>query len=171
MQVKQNLNHQDNDGDDESEKSSQAKKKWVVAVLLAVLLVAVLCQPDDEDPSADASQMISLKTDGETHPAAGATEQAGIVSSDAPRFMITHQLSRISLDEVLDSPLFLAERIEPRRVQPRPLTVQAIYGSDQQQSAILENSVGKNSIVRSGQPLPDGRRVLAVTTEGVQLGQ
>jgi hypothetical protein len=162
MQVEPNFDHEDELAADDSGKSSQTKQKCAVAVLLVVLLIAVLCQPDDEESHVETSAMVSLKADG----AADGTRGPNAATADLSQFVRTRQLSRASLDEVVASPAFSAERIAAPRVQPSRLTVQAVYGSDRQQSAIVGNS-----IVRSGQPLPDGRKVLSVTPEGVKLGQ
>ena len=167
MQVEPHFDEEDELAADDDGRSSQTKQKCFVAVLLVVLLIAVLCQPNDEQPSDQSAPMISLKADR----AVDATAGTQATTSDMSRFGSTRQLSRTSLDEVVNSPVFRAERIqspqkEPPRVQPSQLTVQAVYGSGSQQSAIMGNA-----IVRSGQPLPDGRKVLSVTPDGVKLGQ
>lgn len=174
MQVEPHFDHEEELAEENSGTSSQTKQKCVVAVLLVVLLIAVLCQPGEEPPSGESSAMVSLKADG----AAGGTQSPNAATTDLSRFVITRQLSRTPLDDVIASPVFAAEPIEieppqaeppgvePSRFEPPRLTVQAVYGSQHQQSAILGNS-----IVRTGQPLPDGRKVLSVTPDGVKLGQ
>ena len=164
MQVEPHFDHEDELAEDDSGRSSQTKQKCIVAVLLVVLLIAVLCQAGDEQPSVESPAMVSLKADG----AAGGTQGPNAATTDLSRFVITRQLSRTPLDDVIASPVFAAERIgiEPPRVEPSRLTVQAVYGSQRQQSAIMGNF-----IVRAGQPLPDGRKVLSVTPDGVRLGQ
>lgn len=174
MQVEPQFDHEVELAEEDSGKSSQTKQKCVVAVLLVVLLIAVLCRPGKEPTSVESSAMVSLKADG----AAGETQRPDAATSDLSRFVITRQLSITPLDDVIASPVFAAEPIEteplqaeppqadPARVETSRLTVRAVYGSQRQQSAILGNS-----IVRTGQPLPDGRKVLSVTPDGVKLGQ
>ena len=76
-----------------------------------------------------------------------------------------------SLNTIIVEDLFAvreADRVDPESEEPefQPLRVQAIYGSDANKAAMVDDK-----LVRAGDILPDGRKVLSVTDSGVELQQ
>ncbi len=146
-------------------KPASDKKKYIaVAVLLSFLLIAILTQPDEnsageansDDPPADPSNA-GLANPEKTKPDA--------VQHDAiAQFTEVRELPRISVDDALQTPLFTGEPAPERKADTTAMKIQAVYGTGAAQSALVGES-----IVRPGQPLPDGRRVVKVTAEGVRL--
>lgn len=140
-------------------------KKVIIVVLLLGLLVAVATQPGEQAVESE-SQPASLSLKITPVAQQGNSPQSSDSPSTSPSIADTRELSRFSLDDVMELPVFKAEPIKRNQVAAESLRVHAIYGSADEKSAIVGES-----IVRSGQPLPDGRRVLHVTPEGVKLGR
>lgn len=141
--------------------ANDAKKK-VVAILLGLLIFAILTQPDKETGEQASATPASLKSY-----AAGVDFSAAAARLDedaAGQFAEVRELSRLSMEDVLGSTAFRQRTTPAPVIVAPPVRVQAIYGSSVSQSALVGSS-----IVRSGQPLPNGRRALNVTLDGVQV--
>lgn len=160
MQVESVVNHADDSSQTSGDKD--AKKKIVAAVLLAVLLGVVIFQPEPE-----TEEVASAQSQPELAIIAQPTAEA-TASNDVPQaFLATRQLSRVNVEQVADTALFHADKLPSRQAAQRgPLRVQAVYGSGQSQSAIVSGS-----IIRQGQPLPDGRKVIDVSDEGIEISR
>ncbi len=148
-----------------SKNASNAKKKVAVAVLSVVLVIAFLTQPDSSSPEteSDQSTTVNVPESDSEQPPQPIGDQGEVATA---QFSQIRELSRIDIDRVLESSAFVSEPKTIRRIDVADLKVQAVYGNGVAKSALVGSS-----IVRSGQPLPDGRKVLAVSPEGVELSQ
>ena len=159
----------DDDAVATAEKAASYKKKQIlVAVLLVGLLTAILTQPEDQD--VDRGQVVESTLALQTEAPTSAPAKAEATESPemrANRLATIREFSRIELDQIMRLELLAPE---PQRMQPnkfdRAQRVQAIYGTSTDRAALVGQS-----IVRSGQPLPDGQKVLSVTTGGIQLAR
>ncbi len=143
----------------DAETPNDSKKKVVAAILLMVLVAAVVTQPDQEA----AEELASTIQVSAPSPQATPPEE----EQELPEpWVQLRPLSRLSLEDVTGSPMFLSDKRPRLAAEKGPLKVRAVYGSESSQSALVSGS-----IVRSGQPLPDGRTVLEVTPQGIELSQ
>lgn len=141
------------------------KKQVLIVVLLVGLLVALLTQPEEsvvEEGNTDHTEQVAQSVASKkTSDAQGADKKR------LEWLMQSRQLSRIEIAKILDQSMFANEVIEPKHAQQivsKTRRVQAIYGSADEHAALL----GK-TILRSGEPLPDGGRVLLVNDDGVHV--
>lgn len=147
-----------------AEAASLKKKQFLVAALLVGLLIAILTQPKSDD--VDAAAVLETKSAGQTAAVATPVEPVESDESRVDRLSQVQELKRFDFQEISSLELFVPElqRLQQRR---RNVThrVNAIYGDSSDRAAL----VGK-SIVRRGQPLPDGGKVLQVNQDGIQIG-
>lgn len=141
---------------------SLRKKQALVVVLSIGLLVAILTQPTKNDPDNSAASMDAKATTVESPKNLFIAEKDHI-----ERMSRTQEFQRIELDELSRVELFAAE---PLRLQ-QPLNdathrVKAIYGTSRQRAALVGQA-----IVRRGEPLPDGVKVLDIKQDGIQVGR
>ena len=155
----------------------QKKQMTIVVLLLVGLLVAIITQP-----SAEESDEINV-TPSAVPKLADRNPQ--LTDADAPRteFTTTQQLSRLDLDQMLQANLFLMPEPVPQpelaaieQVEPvEEVTVQAIYGSGRLTSIGSGLTSGEHraligqSIIRPGEVLPDGRQVVKVSPDGLEI--
>lgn len=143
---------------DETPSPNNNKKKAIVAILLGVLLIAVLTQPKEDLQSVDTPTLALRMAGGDLTSAAAKPMEAAAVFSQI------RELPRVEFDAVASSQVFRPDVIERPRIRTEQLRVQAVYGSGSRQTALVGDT-----ILHSGQPIRDGRKVLSVSTEGVQL--
>jgi hypothetical protein len=165
---------------DKSPSTAQAKQKKqiiIVALLLVGLLAAILTQPSADEHTAGKATVAVIPELNTGKPQRS--------DADAPRseFVTTEKLSRIDLDQVLQASLFAQPEPEPlpqvvtaEAVEPvEKVTVQAIYGNGNLTSIGNARATGEHraligeSIIRQGEILPDGRQVVRVSPDGLEL--
>ena len=168
-------------------------RQWVLIGVLSVVLVGALCLPPAEEQTAETTAPAptqKLAAEGAARPdATSAQPVAGALSEELTRVRL---LPRVDLERIvalnpmaavsLVSPTAQpepepagseqqarSENALPATPQPsrpaRPVRVQAVYGSGRGAAALVEQQ-----IVRPGEPLFDGRRVLEVSRHGVRVG-
>lgn len=144
------------------------KKKQILVVVLSVgLLVAILTQPDKQVAVAEpileanwASPIEPLRQD--TSRQARLPESAKLRAQSLAQVC---ELSRIPRDAIAKLDLLAPEPALARQtLVNRTQRVQAIYGTSTDRAALIGDS-----IVRGGQPFPDGGKVMDVTTDGIQV--
>ena len=147
--------------------AKKKKQQLLVVVLLAGLLIAILTQPKKQQ-DADANVDLAIKAD-----AIQAVSESPKIHLN-PKYLLSRDLSRLPTETASTADLFfdppepqIAEAfVDPESDEPvRRERVVAIYGTKSTQHSAL---VG-NKIVRSGESLSDGRKVLNVAPEGVRL--
>jgi hypothetical protein len=148
-----------------AETASLKKKQILVAVLLVGLLIAILTQPKSDN--GDTAAVLETKSAGQTADLAKPDEPVESEESRVDRLSQLRELDRIELSETSRFELFIPE---VQRLQQRlgNLThrVNAIYGDSNDRAALIGRS-----IVRRGQPLPEGGKVLHVNQDGIQVGR
>lgn len=159
--------------------AADSKKKIVVVVLLAILLIAILLRPDNDPATANASLPLAINPEAveqETSSPESERQQTMEQQADSEKeaeagLLQRRELSRLGLEPLLTSTAFATVTATKKKAdQPaaprRPVAVKAIYGAGPRKSALVDDS-----IVRPGEPLPDGRRVIDVTPEGVAIAE
>ena len=136
------------------------RAKCLVAALLGVVLIGVLVTAPTQPPAPSTPMADPLQMRWET----SAAPPSHLATIDASRFSNSQALSRVPTAALHSTPLFAREARPTPRVELAPLKVDAIYGAGDEHFAIVGST-----IIRAGQPLPDGRKVLEVTAEGVKL--
>lgn len=149
---------QDESVDVESTPSSDNKKKAIVAVLLAILLLAIMTQPDKQKETAEANTELALKSPD-------VMPETVKVKVEASRFTATKSLTRIGVEGVKSSPVFRPDPIQRRRMEVGQLRVQAVYGSSKKAQAAIVN----DKVIRQGESMRDGRKVMQVSPDGIHL--
>lgn len=147
------------------------KKKMILVVVLSIgLAIALVTQPDktgDQTNSSASSgdSQTSSSTDAAGLPPAIEAKPSETGGDWENQLLQIHHLSRMDLETITGLELLAAE---PRRMRREGIRdarrVDAIYASPRGHAALLGDA-----IVRGGQPLPDGRRVLSVSTEGIEI--
>jgi hypothetical protein len=158
----------------ESKKDTGNKKKQIVVALLLVgLIVAILTQPEKNDTATGqivgaafaSAAGTPVKTVASPQVPASQADATESVDARIQRLGQVRELSRIELDDITKLEFFAPE---PLRVQEKFVNdtqrVQAVYGTSSGHAALLGDS-----ILRRGQPLPHGGKVLQVTPEGIQV--
>jgi hypothetical protein len=147
--------------------ASQRKKQIIVVLLLVGLLIAIVMQP--AEPDAESGQVVGTSAAANPVSFRSMPMQVQVLESPgkvAASLLKTRELSRIELPEVTDLELLAPEptymRLENQLSNVPP--VQAIYGTSTNRAALVGET-----IIRSGQPLPSGQKVLDITTDGVRL--
>ncbi len=151
------------------------KQLAVILVLLAGLLIAVCTQPSSESEESviTATPVVSLRPIDSKSPQD--------VSELSDQITSVRELSRLPIDRVLQTGLFYLpepeRELEQEAVEEEPVPevkVQAIYGGGK----LSKNSKAKGhrvligrEIIQAGEILPDGRQIIRVTPEGVELAQ
>lgn len=147
-----------------AEAASLKKKKLLVVVLLIGLLIAIVTQPESDDGSASIDNQ--PESAGKPASVAKSPDPAESDESRLDRLAQIRELKRIELDEILSLDLFMPESRQLRQRRPTVTqSVKAIYGNSSERSALVGQS-----IVRRGQPLPSGGKVLRVNLDGIQIG-
>ena len=140
------------------------KKQTLIVILLVGLLVAVLTQPDDfavEENTAGQAELVDppISADEELQ------EEAVVTKRRLVWLTQSHSLSRIELESIADRSLFADEWIEPQeQIVSKTRRVHAVYGSGDDHAALLGTT-----ILRSGEALPEGGRILFVNSDGVHV--
>jgi hypothetical protein len=155
-----------NDPGSAAQAASQKKKQIIVVLLLAGLLVAIVTQPADpgtgtgQAGTSPAANPVSLRS---------MAMQVQVLESPgkvAESLLETRKLTRVELPEITNLELLAPEptsmRLENQLSNVPP--VQAIYGTSTNRAALVGQT-----IIRRGQPLPSGQKVLDITTDGVRL--
>ena len=148
-----------------SDEAARLKKKQILVVLLLVgLMIAILTQPEPD--AGDAIETFATASSAQGPPVVE-PQEAESIESRMDRLSKVQEFERIELSEF---PVFELFAPEPFSLQ-QPLgnashRVQAIYGTAKQRAALVDQS-----IVRRGQPLPDGAKVLQITQDGIQVGR
>jgi hypothetical protein len=144
--------------------ASLKKKQFLVAALLVGLLIAILTQPKSD--SGDAAAVLETKSAGQTAVVTTPAEPVESEESRVDRLSQVRELNRFDFQGISSFELFLPE---PQRLRQRRENVthrvNAIYGTSDDRSALVGQW-----IVRQGQPLPDGGKVLQVNQNGIQVG-
>ncbi len=139
-------------------------------MLLLGLLVALLTQPDEQPSDGEPVLEANWVSSNEPSRASAQTETVAPAASPqmlALAFAEIRELSRIELDEITQTELLAPEPHRPRPPRLNPTQrVQAIYGTSAGHAALIGES-----IVRGGHPLPDGGKVMHVTTDGVEIAR
>ncbi len=137
------------------------KKQTLVAMLLVGLLIAILTQPKSDN--GDIAGVLETKSAGQTADLVKPDEPAESEGSRVDRLSQVQELERIELSEISRFELFVPEF--QQRLGNATHRVNAIYGDSNDRAALIGRS-----IVRRGQPLPDGGKVLQVNQDGIQIG-
>ena len=157
-----------------------AKKKkqqlTIVALLLVGLLIAIVTQPSGESQETNeaTAELVSLKP----------IDSKPRKDPVAPREEITstRELSRLEIDRIVQTRLFvmpepkpeLEQQIAVEETAPPEVKVQAIYGdgklTDHSKSTGHRALIGR-AIIGPGEVLPDGRQIVRVTPDGVELAE
>lgn len=145
--------------------SKQQKQKVVVVLLLIGLLIAILTQPTPETQPVDADVQDTVAIT----PVVNAVSQVEETNVQHHGWVTTtRELSRVSLEEIVGSELFALEaKRDPAEILQeavKQVPVKAIYGSATGQAAIVGQT-----IVRGGEALPSGGRVVSVQDNGVEI--
>ena len=167
----------DDSGTTDPQTAKKKKQLGIIALLLLGLLIAVSTQPaDPPDTAPTLAKPLALKI----------VDSKSLVDEDVPLAAITstRELSRIEFDRVLQTNLFHVPAPEPepeagaevevveQEAVPE-VKVQAIYGNGRltgsSQSRGLRVLIGRE-IVRPGETLRDGREIISVSANGVELG-
>ncbi len=147
-----------------AEAASLKKKQVIVAVLLVGLLIAILTQPKSDN--GDTTAVLETRSAGKTAAVSPPAEPVESEESRIDRLSQVRELKRFDFREISSFELFVPE---PKRLQRNRETVtnhvDAIYGSSSDRSALVGQM-----IVRQGQPLPDGSKVLQVNQDGIHVG-
>lgn len=172
--------------------SSKQTQQWILVGILTLVLVGVLffSSAKEDTSEAEVSESTGQPADVATLAPEPSRSNDAVKLSD--EITQVRQLNRISLDRIValdplaadslasemvpaepeppvedeeaDLESQRAEPVERERPSP-PVRVQAVYGSGRGAAALVEQD-----IVRPGQPLSDGRKVLEVSREGVRVG-
>jgi hypothetical protein len=147
--------------------ATHKKKQILVVVLLVGLLIAMVTQPE---PSTEFDDESALPTTSVVTAIAPSTlPHAKLAKTKHSEWLCqTHELSRLELDQIMATRLFV---VEPATIQERLVNqitpsepVMAIYGSPDNQAALVGQT-----IVRSGQVLPAGGTVVNVNVDGIEI--
>jgi hypothetical protein len=158
--------HRMNALDSTAQPASQRKKQIIVVLLLVGLLIAIVTQ--SAEPGTEGGQAGTL-------PAANPVSfrsmpmQVQVLESPgkvAESLLKTRKLTRVELPEITSLELLAPEptSMRPQNQLSNVPPVQAIYGTSTNRAALVGQT-----IIRSGQPLPSGQKVLDITTDGVRL--
>lgn len=138
--------------------SSTNRQKMIVVGLLSIgLVVALYTQPESTVDSVEANpislQTLEIKADAMT----GGTEPEEFC-------LATRELPSVNLDELLTRDPFQSTDRRTSKLVDATLQIRAIYGDGDEAVALVGQS-----IVRKGQRLPDGRRVVRIAPDGIEL--
>jgi hypothetical protein len=143
------------------------KKQVLVVVLLVGLLVAIVTQPENastEEAAVAETELVTSAVSVEED----SLDEAVVAEKRLDWLTQSNSLSRFEIEAIVDRSLFADEWVEPvaplNQVVSKTRRVQAIYGSANDHAALLGTT-----ILRSGEALPDGGRVLLVTGDGMHV--
>ena len=150
---------------DPAANAKKTKQHVIVVLLLIGLLIAIVTQPHDSPAKSNTTEL--QITNVKTTSAKKKPEKKQLAQDYAK----VTKLPEAELNTIIVEDLFAvreADRVDPESEEPefQPLRVQAIYGSDANKAALVDDK-----LVRAGDILPDGRKVLSVTDSGVELQQ
>lgn len=149
-------------------KGSDKNKRILVVLLVFGLIIAIATQPE---PS-DHGQPNNLST-REVRKASASSDSVitnGLPTKSSPEetirqnFQETRALSKIDIDTLSGLELFVPA--PDLRVSAPTTKVQAIYQTESGHAALLGESV-----VRDGQSLPTGGKVVRITIDGVEVSR
>ena len=165
-------------GKNSADANAAKKKKQlvVIALLLAGLLVALWTQPSDKSDNS----VVPVVKPVAFSAADSESDEAKSVFRD--QMATVRKLSRLSIDSMVNAELFYVPppqpEIIPEQEEEEPLAVaeikvQAVYGGsfDEQSGATNHRALIGTAIIRRGEVLPDGRKIMRVTPDGVELAQ
>ncbi len=144
---------------------SKTTKQWVVVGLLVCgLILALVTQPEKAVVVAEIQPTATLT---ELKPQA---MQDAVVSEPKASVLQIQSLASIELEDWVDQNPFAASQAETinRSFSDTNglLRIQAVYGKGSNAVALI----GSN-LVHIGESLPDGRRVLNITADGIELSR
>ncbi len=159
--------------------SKSPKQLAVIAILVVVLLVAIATQPRTDDATSTSTSGIQstqlVSTGGLAIVAQPlelklGSESAPAESAPHPLVVQVRPMPSIPLDEWIDHDPFATAQIDTLDQAISDvdgvLQIRAIYGQGKSRVAL----VGRR-LIRVGEVLPDGRRVVDITAEGVELAR
>ncbi len=139
---------------------NKTTKQLAVVVFLAVGLgVAVMTQPKNESARSDAveSGITELTLNVVAEP---------IAREPSESMVVVRSLPSIPLSDFVQVDPFASAHAQSRNIDPDGAMVHAVYGSGPDAVAL----VGR-AIVRVGEKLPDGRRVLSISPDAVEFSR
>ena len=145
--------------------ATKTKKQLIVVGLLVVgLILAVVTQPEKADLVAEAQPTVTLTELKQE------TSQPDVVSEPKASVLHVQSLASIELGAWVDQNPFAASHAETMNKSFSDtnglLRIQAVYGQGNNAAALI----GTN-LVHVGESLPDGRRVLSITADGIELSR
>lgn len=166
--------------------AKRKKQQILVVMLLVGLLIAIVTQPKPATtpPTTPFGGRATNASLSNAKPALATTVAPSSDHPDSsidPKRFVRRELSRIDWDQAKSINLFRARPMEAALAgdfsSGRPMRVEAVYGAldsknrtEERTSVAAQRSalIGA-AIVRPGEPLPDGRKVLSVTADGVAV--
>ncbi len=150
------------------QQAKERKKKAFVVLLGAALCAVLYVQFGHRDPAVQSSTSSALDVAQESaQPTMLSVSPAMAWTPSLSREYVTVSLPTRTIDEiVLRHPFFQQPSEETKiagEVSSGPLIVSAIYATPKRSAAIVGSS-----IVRDGDNLPDGRRLVAASPRGLQ---
>lgn len=153
--------------------AKKTKQLKLVGLLLGGLVIAILTQPSDENQTQAPAKVTAVKL----APAPVAAKPKTSELSD--ELTSITELPRTEISSIVNQTLFYSPPPEiesPAADQAElvieqevvPIVVKAVYGSAQGASrkALIDNDV-----ISAGEALPDGRVILGVSSDGVELSK
>ncbi|TWU59897.1 hypothetical protein Poly51_01700 [Rubripirellula tenax] len=145
--------------------SKQTKQIVLVAILSIGLLIAMLTQPSDESSElSESSDLAATLATVATISPATATPILRTTTAIA-NFSQTRTLPRTELNQIRKTPLFRSDLKSPSTIAASE-AVRAVYGS-----ALGHRALVDREILTDGQSLSDGRTIVRVTSDGIQLSK
>ena len=160
---------------EQAQKAKKQKQVVIIGLLLVGLLIAFATQPNDDAPESGESvtgSLISLlPSPTPAQPTATVTKNAIFTNTV---WKTDHKFEKYDLEFIMKNSLFFEEPVaavisESEQERAPEGWVQAVYGSDTQQSAIVRRNPSRAEIIRTGQITPDGRRAVVNDRKGVKL--
>lgn len=144
---------------------SKTKKQLVIVGLLIVgLVLAVVTQPEKAEVVAAVQPTVTLTELKQV------ASQTNVVSEPKASVLHVQSLASVELEAWIDQNPFAASHAETMNKSfsdtNGSLRIQAVYGQGNNAAALI----GPN-LVHVGESLPDGRRVLSITADGIELSR
>tara|TARA_R110002049_G_scaffold27321_3_gene94421 strand:+ start:59388 stop:59909 length:522 start_codon:yes stop_codon:yes gene_type:complete len=169
-----------------TDSAKRKKQLMLIAVLAVGLLIAVLTQPETKPDAVSDSPASNTGTELEISSVALQGDRQGANDTGAAdlqaaleRFAL-RELSRIELHELQQRTLFRVRPVDSGssgalRPSEGPIRVEAVYGSSSEGHSMGTTEGGSaligNAIVRPGQTLPDGRKIVDITSDGIAIAK
>ena len=149
--------------------ASKTKKQLIIVGLLVLgLVLALVTQPEKVEVVADIQPTVTLTA---LKPEAiQSAIQSAIVSEPQSSVLQVQSLASVELDAWVDQNPFAVSHAESMNKSFSDtnglLRIQAIYGQGSNAVALIGSH-----LVHVGESLPDGRRVLSITADGIELSR